>query len=62
MVSVRICVIYIQLNREGIAHLYVVVDVVEDVKNVELNMADNNLNCAIYFIDESVVQSIGFNV
>ena len=25
-------------------------------------MADNNSNCAIFFIDESVVQYIGFNV
>ena len=56
------CNIYIQLNREGIAHLDVVVDVVEDVEYVELNMADNNLNCGIIFIDKSVVQYIGFNV
>ena len=54
--------IYIQLNKEGIAHLDVVVDVVEDVENVELNMAHNNLNCPIVFIDESEVQYIGFNV
>ena len=57
-----VCNIYIQLNKEGIAHLDVVVDVVEDVENVELNMAHNNLNCAICFIDESVVQYIGFNL
>ena len=54
--------IYIQLNKEGIAYLDVVVDVVENVENVELNMAHNNLNCAIVCIDESVVQYIGFNV
>ena len=57
-----VCNIYIKLNEEGIAHLDVVVDVVEDVENVELNMAHNNLNCAIFLIDESVVQYIGFNV
>ena len=57
-----VCNIYIKLDEEGIAHLDVVVDVVEDVENVELNMAHNNLNCAIFLIDESVVQYIGFNV
>ena len=34
--------IYIQLNKEGIAHLDVVVDVVEDVENGKLNMVHNN--------------------
>ena len=52
--------IYIQLNEQGIAHLDVVV--VDVVENVELNMAHNNLNCAILLIDERVVQYIGFNV
>ena len=42
------CVINIQLNKDGFAHLDVVVDVVEDVENVELNMEDNNLNSDFY--------------
>ena len=42
--------------------LDVAVNVVEHVENVELNMAHNTLNCAIVFIDECVVQYIGFNV
>ena len=36
-------------------------DVVKDVEHVELNMAENNLNSAIVFIDESLVLFIGFN-
>ena len=40
-----LCVINIQLNREVIAHL----DVVENVENVELNIAYNNWNCTIFF-------------
>ena len=43
------CVIYIRFNSKGFANLDVVVDVVEDVENVELNMADNNLICAIFY-------------
>ena len=61
--------IYIKLNREKIAHLDVV-NAVEYVENVELNMADNNFYCAIFYyrcsvvqyIDVSVVQYIVFNV
>ena len=42
------CTIYITFNRNRIVHLDVVVDVVQNVKNVELNMSYNNLNYAIF--------------
>ena len=58
------CVIYnINLNKEGIAHVdIIVVIVVVNVENVELNIGDNNLIFVIFFIDEVVVLYIGFNV
>ena len=63
MVSVGLCVLYTKINREGIAHLNDVVDVEKlNCQIDELNMANANLNSALYFIEEHVVMYIEFNL
>ena len=63
MVSVGLCVLYTKINRVGIAHLNDVVDVEKlNCRIDELNMANANLNSALYFIWEYVVMYIEFNL
>ena len=63
MVSVGLCVLNTKINREGIAYLNDVVDVEKlNCRIDELNIANANLNIALYFIEEYVVMYIEFNL